>query len=389
LGINSLSDLPIVQPWIKQFLPKDRLLARKLVDELIYYETSHVFREISLKTKELMSKHSTVGIIPVRELLHKTESYFPTDDKAPLIQPSIEYLGSEAHVSSAITQLSRHHAVKVITKDGKAPSLKELIHRKFKALILVDDLIGSGKRVCDFLTSIFLNDTIRELICQKEIKVYIVAFMASETGEKTINEWIKINGGDISLFFINKCPTFHNLQLTESYFKLCRDYSCRTEPKPLGFKETAVRVIFEHSAPNNLPTIFYKDVKKFKPKNNQLIGLNKSWSALFSRRAVDEGFKYQASNTKVKKTSSKIIGLILKTLSSSSPINLRSLRHASGLNPQDLSHYIKLCEQFKMLENNNGIVSITQKGLIELKSLSKIKKPIEINTQLYYPSTLG
>jgi len=141
-------------------------------------------------------------------------------------------------------------------------------------------------------------------------------------------------------------------------------------------------------APNNLPTIFYKDIKKYFPKNNELTGLNKSWSALFSGRAVFEQFKYQASNIKTKISASKNISLILKTLSSASPMNLRSLSHLTGLNYLDLKNYITLCEKFKMLEGNDGSVSITPKGIIELESLSNIKKPIEINAELYYPAAL-
>jgi hypothetical protein len=389
LGINNLSNLPVVQPWIKQFLPKDRALAKQLVDELMYYETSHVFREISLMTKDQMSPYSRVGVIPVRELKDKTESYFPQDNnKAPLIQSSEEYLGSEAYVSNVITQLSRYNVKKIIRKDGKAPSLNELIHRKVKALILVDDLIGSGKRVCDFLDAIYRNEKIKNLICQNKIKVHIVAFMASEIGEASIYQWAKEKHVSINMTVINKCPTFHNLLLSESYLKLCKDYSFRGERKPIGFQDTAVRVVFEHSAPNNLPTIFYKDITKYFPKNSEITGLNKSWSALFSGRAVFEEFKYQASNTKTKRPVSKIINLILKTLSSASPMNLRSLSDLTGLNSLDLKNYITLCEKFKMLEDKNGLVSITQQGVIELESLSNIKKPIEINTELYYPAAL-
>ncbi|WP_042153087.1 MULTISPECIES: hypothetical protein [unclassified Pseudoalteromonas] len=386
MGINKLSNLPVVQPWIKQFLPKDRALARQLVDELMYYETSHVFREISLMTKDKMTPYSGVGIIPVRELKDKTESYFPQDnDIAPLTQSSEEYLGSEAYVSNLITQLSRYNVKKIIRKNGKAPSLNELIHRKAKALILVDDLIGSGKRVCDFLDAIYRNEKIKNLISQDKIKVHIVAFMASETGEASINRWAEEKHASINLTAINKCPTFHKLPLSESYLKLCKDYSFREERKPIGFQDTAVRVVFEHSAPNNLPTIFYKDIKQYFPKNSKITGLSKSWCALFSGRAVDEKFKYQASHIKVKRTVSNIIGLILRTLSSASPMSLRSLRKVEGLNSLDLAHYINLCVKLKMLEKNKEQVSITQQGVIELNSLSNIKKPIEINEQLYYP----
>jgi len=249
LGVNNLSNLPVVQPWIKQFLPKDRALARQLVDELMYYETSHVFREINLTTEEQMTLYSKVGIIPVRELKDKTEIYFPQDNnKAPLIQPSEEYLGSEGYVSNLITQLSRHNEKKIIRKNGKAPSLNEFIHRNVKALILVDDLIGSGKRVCDFLGAIYRNEEIKNLICQDKIKVHIVAFMASETGEASINQWAKEKHININMTVINKCPTFHNLLLSESYLKLCKDYSFREEKKAIGFQDTAVRVVFEHSS---------------------------------------------------------------------------------------------------------------------------------------------
>ena len=387
---SKISNFPVIQPWIKQFRIIDMPIARQLVDELSYYKTSQVFGELKSEVEKKIDGYSKVVVLPIRELINKEECYYSADNEkeTPLVQSSESPLGSESFASNLIAQLSRE-SKKVILEHDKSPSLYMIKHRKVRALILVDDLVGSGKRVCDFLDSIIKNDEVRTLITNNEIDLHVITFMATDFGKDEVNNWRKDVG--VNLVVIHKCPTFHDLKSSDTYLKLCWDYSDQKEKYPLGFKKSAVRVVFEHSAPNKLPSVFYKDVKSFKPKNNHILGLESSWKAIFSNRVVNEQFKYQISNVEYqnKKTNLRIVQELLKRLSFDDCSSVESLMNSTGFSASELKNAINVCEKLNMLRVENKKVSITNTGRSELNSLGLPKRVVVFNDEKYYPNVVG
>lgn len=384
LAGGKISNFPVVQPWINQFRIIDRPMAKQLVDELSYYETSQVISELKVEVDKKMAAYSRVAILPVRELLSKDECYYSADNEkeTPQVQSSKSPLGSESFVSNLITQLSRS-SNKVVLDNGKSPSLFMLKHRKVKALILIDDLSGSGKRVCDFLDSIIKNDEIRLLIANNKIDLHVITFMATDYGMKRIDGWG--NGVAVNLEVIHKCPTFRDLQNADDYMRLCWDYSDQKEKYPLGFNKSAVRVVFEHSAPNNLPSVLYKDVRNFKPKNNNILGLEASWKAIFSNRVVNEQFKYQMSNIKIKKTVFGTVQELMKLLSFEGCASVELLANSTGFSSSELANCISVCEKLNMVKVQGKIISITSTGRLELQSFGLPKRRVVFRDEKYYP----
>jgi hypothetical protein len=97
-----------------------------------------------------------------------------------------------------------------------------------KAIILVDDLVGSGSRAAGYLTSLWENRTIRSWWSRNDIKFFVVSFAATEEGEKRLRN-LKCSP---SVIYDRVCPTLRSLpwsqKLKSEVSDLCEVYGSRT-----------------------------------------------------------------------------------------------------------------------------------------------------------------
>ncbi|MBU1392169.1 MAG: hypothetical protein KJ856_06625 [Gammaproteobacteria bacterium] len=396
-GVHLLSNIPATQDWLSQFLPQDRPVACNLLDELVYIPTDRVISDLKLVVESILKQYESAAIYPIRELFSEDESYFSLTDaiEPPTMQHGQAVQGSEAFVSNLITRLSRSLQEKVIlekvsTESGEmkaSPSITTIKNKKIKTLILIDDLIGSGNRTRDFLEAVYRHPSIRSWVSGKYLKIIVVAFMATNQGKKCVEKWCK-KEIKATLLVINECPTFHNLPNTEAIFDLCIRYANNKERIPLGYDNTAVRVIFGHSAPNNIPAILHRKVKNFKARSSILHSIISCWRPLFPSRDVPEQFKAQILAKKKTLSTKDSIQLLLNQLDQTTAMNKEKLLQVLNWSIADLNRYVDLCLKFNMIAQNGYEIEITSQGENELKILTKTKYQIEFNDKNYYPSLI-
>ncbi|HCO4028289.1 TPA: hypothetical protein N8O30_004553, partial [Escherichia coli] len=104
-----ISNTQAVQRWLKQFSKPHRNIAKSLLDSLIYIKTSTVINDL----KEELAQNigvNVVSILPIREL-SPNENVYDLLNKSipPVVQVSLEPLGSEAFISNLYTQLNRRN----------------------------------------------------------------------------------------------------------------------------------------------------------------------------------------------------------------------------------------------------------------------------------------
>ncbi|WP_076538359.1 hypothetical protein [Shewanella sp. UCD-KL21] len=392
-----LSNIPATQDWLSQFLPQDRPVACNLLDELIYIPTDDVVSDLKVAVESILEQYESAAIYPIRELFSKDESYFSLTDatEPPTMQHGKAVQGSEAFVSNLINRLNRSLQEKVILEkvsieNGEmkaSPSITTIKNKKIKTLILIDDLIGSGNRTRDFLEAVYRHPSIRSWVSSKYLKIIVVAFMATNKGKKSVEKWCK-KETKATLLVINECPTLHNLLNTEAIFDLCTRYANNKERIPLGYDNTAVRVIFGHSAPNNIPAILHRKVKNFKAKSSILRSTLSCWRPLFPSRDVPEQFKAQILAKKKTLSTKDSIQLLLSQLDQTTAMDREKLRQALNWSIADLNRYVDLCLTFNMIAKNGYEIEITSQGECELKILTKKNYPIEFNSKNYYPSLI-
>jgi hypothetical protein len=385
-----LSNLPSTQPWINQFLPIHKKTAKALLDEILVIDTKQVIGDLKTKIESIVPIGVKAAILPVRELIEGEESIYSLEDLSahPTLQTSEEPLGSEAFISNLYTQLNRAHPRKFPLENQKPPSLNMIMNQKFDKIILVDDLVGSGERTLDFLSTLYKHPKLRSWISSKHIEIDVVAFMASQAGQRLIRKWSR-NESRAKLHFLNLAPSFHDLKDSAPLIQICLDYADKKERLPLGFEDTAIRVVFSHSAPNNLPAILYRSIfRKYKPTNANLHLELANWVPLFPRRAVPREFMSQYQRTV--KTISKRVA-ILEVMKQLQVMRKTREELAKGLNwsLEQVEDVVQLCIRLEFLVEENEVITLSGSGLLEISELTRTNYSIEFNHEFYYPQCLS
>lgn len=143
---------------------------------------------------------------------------------------------------------------------------KEIIEdKRFKVLVLFDDIIGTGTQFKDYVDEFKLDEC--------GVKIYYFPFAAYKDSYELLNNVhnnIYINPVEIiteneSLFSENNLAFFNRFhsenspeELKKYYLDICIKYNIRASDK-LGFGELALTYIFNNSMPNNnIALLWYK-----------------------------------------------------------------------------------------------------------------------------------
>lgn len=387
-----ISNTQAVQRWLKQFSKPHRNIAKSLLDSLIYIKTSTVINDL----KEELAQNigvNVVSILPIREL-SPNENVYDLLNKSipPVVQVSLEPLGSEAFISNLYTQLNRRNnqyfPLPQTNISGRrvsaSISLDEMRILNVRKLILIDDLIGSGDRTKEFIERVYNHPTIKSRLSFGTLEIEILAYMATHTGQSVIEKYISNKKG-LSLNVLYSAPIIDELANHKEMTTLCHAYAHNKEKHPLGYKGSAVRVIFTHSAPNNIPSILHRTVIKYKPKTNGITPASR-WDALFPRRYIPTDFTHEIEEKiKIQPKLLKIKS-ILKLLEVES-LSLKQLSKISGFPQYELKLILKNLNTAGWVHYRNHEYEITGIGRVEVEIGSKTKgfKIIAINPDFYYP----
>lgn len=386
-----ISKFQSTQRWLSQFSHPHRKTAESLLDNIIFVNTADVIEDLKFLIGNLVNNEDKVAILPIRELRDGEHVYNLDDkDKCPDLQTSKEALGSEAFISNLYTQLNRVNKKNfpmqsVITNSGwyeVSPSLSYMAKNKYNKLLLIDDLIGSGDRVQGYLDSILSHKTIKSWLSGGFIEIYIVSYMASIIGINKIKKSI-VNKKGLHLKFLHEAPTFHDVIGREGIFELCRAYASQKNKNPLGYNECAVRVVFGHSAPNNMPAILHAStLNNFKAFDN---GVSNSpvWNALFHKRVIPSDFLIDCKKRNCMKPKDVVLSFL--TLLSSDSYQESELSRIYNLPAYEVDRVLKNMESLGWVVYQGKRYHLTNGGHDELTPKNKVSRQVEIITGFYYP----
>ncbi|MBD9675685.1 hypothetical protein IB274_03190 [Pseudomonas sp. PDM18] len=287
---------PEVDFWLEQFnqRPDDYLLAKELFDKIIYVDHLDLKVHLHLKLDQLRFKSVPCAVYVEREL-QKTKALLPPamyKEERVKVKGKKKYsLRARGAAAQAVQSLkykqqeigSEGILAQVLTKQCEKfpesymfqPTAEEIRARKVRKIIVVTDFIGSGDRVASMLSSLWRVRSVRSWVSLRLIKIYVVCVSGTDVGiaavERHSSKPVVVKGME--------CPTIYNSFDGGRSFEmldLCNRYG-GFSPEPLGYKNAAALIAFEHSAPNNLPAIF---VKSCAQKRNH-------WDALFYKRSTE------------------------------------------------------------------------------------------------------
>ncbi|MEV3819075.1 hypothetical protein RI537_23570 [Aeromonas salmonicida] len=403
------------EDWLNQFDELDQETAKLLLNSLTlvsHTEFRRSLEELILETSKKVA--GPIGVYAIRELkkinigshLRQVIPFFEQiiiseDGKTVNSVGATSDQGSEAIVAQIIRQLSKANPQKILNH----PSKEVLRAKRCDSLIFVDDYIGSGQRVSDFIDAFWRDKTIVSWLSSKHIKIQVVAYSATEKGLCHL-ERLKARP---ELFIYRDSPTIKTLpikqELKEALFSLCEKYGRKIFKKRrnmwFGFNGGMSSLIFEHGCPNNTPVILWATEDK-----------SEKWIGIFPNRTVDTTtvsvFPFEIARGDTIKTLRDIgqtrlaksgaltrrgelgalvllvLGLIAKGQRKRSAIS-----YATGLNSKECDLLLSKCIKWEFLSHERRI---TPRGLSELsaaKNMSfSLKGSLAVGSDYYYPRQL-
>ncbi len=401
--------------WLNQFKSIDQNIASAVVNNLTLVSHTEFERNLLSQLEALASGiKGTVGFFAIRELIKRDDNirfegeigpffskFTKSNGKSVSLTSSSSDQGSEARVANIITRLSRTK----VKKHLNHPSLEVLRTKKSDAIILVDDFIGSGNTVKDFLDSFWLEPTILSWFSLNKIEFHVVAYSGTKSGINVVEK----HKFKPKVHIYRDAPTFHSLTYSkdkrERIRELCQEYGKIADKRRknmwLGYNEGMAAIVFEHGCPNNTPLILWQSNIK-----------GAGWKGLFPNRTVpsltasafpskivredyarileDAGQKNLARSGVLTRCGARgqatliVLGLIAK-----GQRERDILSFAGGLNVEDCERIIEMCIKWDFITPQRRIAP---KGLAELhaakKNEYKAKNILDKGTDYYYPRQL-
>ena len=278
LSYDMILGSPEISNWLSQFEGAKRTTAISLLSQLRFV-TRDVYSAWLIGKLNPTQFTDKSAIYAVRKFPDNQKSLW--DNVGKVINRSATALGSEDLVYSLVANAVRKHKKSFLDH----PSLDILKAEKIHNIILIDDSIGSGKRVSDFIESMMFSKTFKSWWSFGFIKFHIIAIARTCESEKAIV--VNTCGSDHGCRKHRKSSKFQFISEIV-YSKKCLENRWGTQYQDIlglcdsqtkiektwrrGFGEVMGNIVFYHSVPNNIPgMLFYK---------------GNEWNPLFSERVV-------------------------------------------------------------------------------------------------------
>lgn len=273
----TLDEFDVSRAWLAQFPFIEREIGRQLVRSLRLVSHTQFETGVSNSLIDLFARldGENVALFSVVETPTEEDVEGPPRRKA----------GSSADRAKAMNEnLARVYGPRVQAH----PMLHSMRAQRMKNIVLVEDFIGTGRRIGTYLRNV-MEPTVKSWISYKWTKLWIVSYGGLETGIRTLLQ--KGYGLSEERIRLSTPAQRPGQYFTPLMLDFCRTYAKRTlrEHMPLGFGGGAVGMIFEHSCPNNAPVVLWSKGSKYKP--------------LFPNRGIPVGLKAAFSHEDVNRPS--------------------------------------------------------------------------------------
>jgi hypothetical protein len=235
-----LSDSWQGKSWIEQFrLIDDKLMAKMVLDSLNLISGNEF--EQSLEKLIIDFRKVNIGVVAL----------FPVKKKG---EGANDSSGRIAHI---LKNIVRSNADGIFLE----PDLKLMKVKKAKHIILVDDLIGSGNRLVQFWKSTE-RKTIKSWLSYGKCSLWALSYARYDKGETFIKDSISYLKKEnfLSKIYSKESWSIEICNMLERYGRLTK-----ANDASLGYSSVLCRDIFQHSCPNNAPSVLWSSGKNWMP----------------------------------------------------------------------------------------------------------------------------
>lgn len=250
------------QQWLRQFAPEDQAMATLLLDSLILVDQADFERGMEKALDDFARAHS--GKIALYSAVERPEdrskTFFPAaitvlnKTRMPENYAAPSDTGSEGYLWHFCRDYARKNRGQIFSH----PGLEELRVNKVRWIVCLDDIIGSGNRMKEFIEWLYEDKTIRSWHSFGWLKIAVISYACSSVGGKVF-ENNRIVSDVISCQNLSYGRDIWSDQERHAIEQLCHKYAKRYKlGQPLGYKEAFSTILFSHGSPNTNPSILYK-----------------------------------------------------------------------------------------------------------------------------------
>jgi hypothetical protein len=279
LSQNALLRCPELLSWLDRFPAHEQRTVAEMLRKLRFV-TRDVYSDW---VRSALSSFKTTrsAVYAVRKFPKNINGLW--NDDGIVIERPASSLGSEDLVQSVIANVIK--AKQQVLLDH--PSINELRSKKIHDILLLEDSIGSGDRVCSFIQKMMQNATFKSWWSFGWIRLHILAFARTEEATAHI-----VNGIPGSNHPKRKFPKRQKIDFSgvleyskddlsgrwgkdwKRILALCWSKTSIPEDRRKGYGGTMAHIVFYHSVPNNIPGAFWFE--------------SPDWKPLFPRRSIPE-----------------------------------------------------------------------------------------------------
>lgn len=391
LTLSQIDSSPEIATWLSQFnSEEDRLTAKQMLLRLRFVSSDRfsLWLKQTLADFSIEEKHAIFAVRKLVDPQGRKDSkltYFDEQGCAPK-RPSGSQ-GSEDLVNSVIANHLKNTALSQVFFDH--PSIEVMRREKIRHIVLIDDSIGSGNRIVEFVNALLANKTFRSWWGFGWIKVTVISYARNSSGAGYIYKNVH-EGSKPDRKFRNKDKiSFSSAYVYKSEWmeqnwgekyaeihRLCVKTTVVSKNYRLGYKNSFSNIIFFHSVPNNIPGVLHFN----RPSRRHALMPNRSmpnWlMQLLSAAVVAPELSQKQSLTPELQ---QLLQLIKSGIRAESTLALR-------LN-LDVFYAQQLVEQaisFGLLTQQKRLTDDAQERLHHLKKQTPVEK---FNYELYIPTS--
>lgn len=271
LSVDAIKSSSQINQWLLQFPSHQQTIAETMLSRL-WFVRRDIYSEWLKRALSELAPEQKHAVYAVRKL-EGTNPFFWQDDGAP-VSRSPQSLGSEDLVYSVISNAGKVSQGALLDH----PSLSDIKAERVRSVVLIDDSIGSGQRVVDFINAMFRNKQFMSWWSLGWVYIKVISFARTYSSERYIVHNVRGSNHSIRTFpkstkidFVSELR--YDVTWLESRWgtdfnsivDLCRSVTAIPSLMQEGFGGVMGNLIFYHSVPDNIPGMLWSDSNGWLP----------------------------------------------------------------------------------------------------------------------------
>ena len=271
LSLDSIEHSAEIQSWLRQFAAVNRHAATSIISRLQFVDRDQ-YGSWLLDKLATYANGMPHAVYAVRKFSESPLALWGANGGVVPRPPAT--LGSEDFIASILSQATKQHRDWLYDH----PSLQTLREHRIHNMVLLDDSIGSGKRVGDFIRLMTNHPTFKSWWSYGVLKLHVVSLARTTQSEVTIRKGLagsdhgkrKRRSSDKLRFDSDYVYDALDLrrrwgEMHESIADLCDSTTAIPSRFRRGYGRVMGNLVFYHSVPNNIPGTLFSSSGGWRP----------------------------------------------------------------------------------------------------------------------------